>query len=105
MAEIVVYRVSQTRMGPDVVEILLNGDVGAMTARGLCEIEEEAAMVQEVDLRITYRDGLRLGQIAEVEDTYLGVSWRGKVIGVRHEFSGADTTTVVRLRRPEAYYV
>jgi len=56
--------------------------------------------IQPVELTIAYRSGLRLGQLAEVHDSLLGESFRGKITGIAHSVENNEVTTRLNIERP-----
>jgi len=70
----------------------------SMRSRGRAEIDTGEAL-QEVSLTCIFRPGVMPGQIAEIHDSMMGRSWRGKITGISHAFAGARVTTSLNLVR------
>lgn len=99
MSSIVVFRGAGDRKGQDIAEALL-ASTNAKIERGRVELDEHAKPSQSVNLEITYRPGVRRGQIVEVHDSAQGVSWRGKILDVTHRITLSSHTTELNISRP-----
>ena len=98
MIAITVQRGEGLHPGDDIIEPLL-GNIAVALSRGRAEID--AAMdIQPVELTIAYRSGLRLGQLAEIHDSLLGESFRGKITGIAHTIEGHSVTSRLNIERP-----
>ena len=77
MSVIEVYRGDGLRSGAPIVETLLSDD--ALLARGIAEMDRNAHAVNQVDMEVVFRPGLRLGQLIEANDPARGrkLVWRG----------------------------
>ena len=101
--DIIVIRGAGDNPGDDIVEPLLYTDEAGIS-RGRAELDERGTAQQEVNMLIKYRVGIRLGQLAEVVDTFAGMSWKGKITKIEHIASDGTITTKLRLTRPTDFY-
>lgn len=100
MSSIVVIRGAGDRKGSDITEPLLYS-LEAKLARGTAEMDEHSEEQQVVDLTITYRPGVRMGQLVEVNDSIQGATWRGKITGIAHAMDGTQVLTTLNVLRPQ----
>ncbi len=98
MSYIVVIRGAGDRKGSDIIDPLLYS-LEAKLARGAAEMDANAEQQQNVDLTITYRTNLRLGQLVEVQDAVQGETWRGKITGIAHRVQDNTVTTDLSVLR------
>lgn len=82
MVDIIVRRNGGTRPGDDIIDPLIATDAVAVQ-RGRNELDERARAFTPVTATIINRTGLLPGQLAEVNDSYQGRSYRAKIKGVR----------------------
>jgi hypothetical protein len=86
MPDLVVLRGAGINQGDDIVEPLLTTDHAAM-ARGTVALDEGSGLAP-VSLECWYRDGLRLGQVIQVDDPFSGGSRYGKLVSIVHRREG-----------------
>jgi hypothetical protein len=99
MSSIVVFRGTGDKKGQDIVDALLSS-TSAKLERGRVELDEHAMPIQSVSLDITYRPGVRLGQLVDVHDSTIGASWRGKITGIAHRITKTSHVTELSIARP-----
>lgn len=95
--DVIAFREDGDLEGPEVFEPLL-ATVGAALARGAQEINASTP-VTPVTVEVTYRIGLRRGQLIEVNDSLLGISWRAQIMDLSHVVSGPVRYTKLELER------
>ncbi|MBF0108775.1 MAG: hypothetical protein HQL76_06330 [Magnetococcales bacterium] len=83
--------------GTDISDPLLTTDE-AKRSRGRAEIDAGESL-QEVSLTCLHRPGFMPGQLVEVHDALMGLSWRGKITSVSHFAAGAKLITSLELLR------
>ena len=83
--------------GQDVSDPLLS-TLPALRERGRVELDSNDN-IQPVELQTVFRPGVRLGQTVQVIDELQGVSWRGKVVGIRHITGGGILETALSIMR------
>jgi hypothetical protein len=101
VSEIVVIRGAGDQEGPSIEDPYLTTTL-AMIARGQHEIDDAADM-DEVTLEAVFRSGLDVGQIVEVHDSSQGQTWIGKIVGISHAFTLAETISTLTIKRPRDY--
>lgn len=99
MPDIFVMRGEGNSRGPDIVDPLLT-TVEACTARGRNELDEQASGLQEVEITIPFRSGLRLGNISQVTDVVSGLVWYGKIVGLSYQYGATDCEVSILFHRP-----
>ena len=104
MFSITVRRGDGLHPGEDIVDPLIK-TLPVGLERGRNELDDRAHALQEVDLTIHFRAGLRLGQVVEVKETLFGTVWYGKITGLTHSYEGVAPLTVVRVKRPSDFFV
>jgi hypothetical protein len=106
MFSVTVRRGDGLHPGEDIVEPLIT-TLPVALERGRNELDDRAHALQEVDLVVHFRPGLRLGQVIEVQESLFGVSWFGKIVGLSHAFSENQQAplTTIRLKRPSDFFV
>jgi hypothetical protein len=99
--DIIVLRAPGDKQGGQVIDPLLT-QLEAALERGRNELDEHATLQQQVQLKVVFRPGLRLGQLCEVIDSLQGATWYGKIIGISHQISPAPARveTVLDILRP-----
>ena len=95
--KIIVERQPAQHPGPDIIEPLLSTPTGAIE-RGRAAIDQAAAS-QRTSQTVLYRDGQRCGNLIEVRDATQGKTWRGQVVAITINGSGAEATTTEEIRR------
>lgn len=93
-----VVRDEGDKQGKDIVDALLS-DLGVALSRGRAELDENGRPYQEVDLEIIYTAGVENGMLIEVQDSLQGITWRGKITGIRHIAVGGVSSTELKIRR------
>lgn len=83
--------------GGEIFDTLLCTNLAAL-ARAEQEINANTP-VTPVTLDVTYRPGVRRGQMVEVNDAYTGVSWRGIILGLHHVVSSPGIYTKLEIER------
>ena len=101
--DIIVQRPPGNRQGPDIIDPLLS-TIPAAVARGRAEINANSGL-QEVEMEVRFRSGLRLGQLVEVQDSLLNRTWRGKITGIRHVSTGGTVTTQLTVLKPSTFVI
>lgn len=104
MTTIVVQRYAGDRDGGVITDGLLSTDE-AKVARGRSEMDANAQPMQEHNMEVVHRPGIRPGQLAEVQDQDQGETYRAKVTSVRYHFVGGDDPSIsieVGLIRPRS---
>lgn len=81
--EIFVIRFEGDKPGEDIIDALMVTEAVALS-RGRAELDRHSTAMQEVNLEIVYKSGIRLGQLAEVHNQLEGYSYVGKIIGIQH---------------------
>lgn len=106
MFSITVRRGDGLHPGEDIVEALIK-TLPVALERGRNELDDRAHALQEVDLMVHFRPGLRLGQVLEIEETLFGTTWYGKVVGLSHSYDGGQQAalTSIRVKRPSDFFV
>lgn len=99
MSSIVVFRGVGDKKGQDIVEALLSS-TSAKLERGRVELDEHAMPIQTVTMDVTYRPGVRLGQLVEVHDSTQGKSWRGKIAGITLKITQTSHILELSISRP-----
>lgn len=99
--DIFVQRDNGDKRGDDIVDPLI-GSVPVAIQRGRNELDDRAGGMQQVEAETVYRDGVRLGQVAQFYDT---VPWYGKVTGITHRYNGVELTSTLQVKRPTNFYV
>ena len=96
MVDIIVRRHGGLRPGADIVEPLIGGNEAVAVMRGRNELDERAQAFTPINLRVVARTGLLPGQLAEVNDSDQGRSYRAKIKSVRlvhtTDGDGAETS-------------
>jgi hypothetical protein len=95
--DIVVIRDAGDRAGQDVVDPLI-GSLPVAIARGRKELNDQAQLLQPVQVDCLFRIGLRLGNTVRFQDSRRG-TWTGKLVGITHRGSNGAVTTTLQLRR------
>lgn len=98
MSVIEVYRGDGLRSGAPIVETLLSDD--ALLARGIAEMDRNAHAVNQVDMEVVFRPGLRLGQLIEANDPASPAPYRAKITGIHIAVSEALIETRLTLEQP-----
>lgn len=98
MTDIVVLRGSGANQGQDIIDPLLTSDHAAM-ARGRVALDEGSGLAP-VSFECWYRDGLRLGQVIQVEDPFVGGLRFGKLVGISHNREGPSLYSTLRVMVP-----
>lgn len=101
---LVVRRGAGLHPGPDITDPLIT-TLQVALARGRNELDERASGLQDVQVSIPYRPGIRIGQIAEVVEALFGDVWYGKVSGISHSYSLASAITNLTIKRPTEFKV
>lgn len=99
---IIARRGSGTHPGEDVIDPLIVS-IAVALERGRNELDEQSSGLQDVDLEIPFRVGLRIGQVAKVQDSLFGTTWFGKIVSLSHTSALGVNSTSVRLRRPTGF--
>lgn len=92
----------------DVVDILISSDAAAIS-RGRAILDEEGTGGQNLVFEVSYRTGLRHGQLVKMTDSLLGESFISKIVGIEHAASkDEDGATVLitnlTVRKPTFFY-
>jgi hypothetical protein len=98
MSVIEVYRGDGLRPGTPIVETLLSND--ALLARGIAEMDRSAHAVNQVEMEVVFRPGLRLGQLIEANDPASPTPYRAKITGIHIVISEALIETRLTLEQP-----
>jgi hypothetical protein len=86
------------RQGPDITDpLILTLEVAR--ARGRAELDSATANAQDINLTVRYRPSVLPGQLVEIQDSFQGQNWRGKVVSVRHVADGQALTTQLSVLR------
>jgi len=93
-----VYRGDGQREGSPITEPLLSDE--ALIQRGIAEMDAYAQPLNQVELSVVFRPGLRLGQLVEVSDPSLVAPYRAKIIGIQITVTGDDIDTRLTLEQP-----
>lgn len=101
---LIVRRGAGTHPGPDITDPLIT-TIQVALARGRNELDERASGLQEVQVSIPYRPGIRIGQVAEVVETLFGDVWYGKISGISHAFGEGPDLTTLTIKRPTEFKV
>ena len=104
--EIIVIRFEGDRCGEDIVDALLTTEAAGLS-RGRAELDKASTAMQQVDLVIVYKSGIRTGQLAEVHNQLEGYVWVGKIVGIQHNIAGVDdpsATTSLQLERVTDFF-
>jgi hypothetical protein len=93
----------------DIFDILIQGKECAL-ARGRSFLDEKGTGTQVVSFDIPYVPNLRLGQIVQVSDSFLALTWRAKIVSISHKIqigSGSSLllTTNLKVKKPSTYFV
>lgn len=97
MIDIFVIRGSGERQGDDVVNGLI-GSLPVALALGRSKLDENAQQMRDDTLESVYRDGIRLGHTARINDQVRG-SLAEKITGISHRAQGGRIDTSLNLRR------
>lgn len=100
--DIIVVRGSGDKQGEDIVSGLLS-DIDVALLKGATAINDSAS-VYDVDLRSTFRPGVRKGNSIMVVDQYQGEVWYGRVLSFSHVVEG-ETPAVYTDLSVERYIV
>ncbi len=90
---------------PDAVISNLLTELPAVLQRGRNELDEKAHGSQTVTMTVRFRQGLRLGQIAKVEESLFGKAWYAKITGIKHTVSNSKLITELTLSKPTDFYI
>ncbi len=93
-----VYRGDGQREGSPITEPLLSDE--ALIQRGIAEMDAHAQAMNQVELSVVFRPGLRLGQLVEVSDPTMATPYRAKIIGIQITLNGDDIDTRLTLEQP-----
>lgn len=104
MFSVIVKRGDGLHPGDDIVDPLIK-TLPVALARGRNELDEQAHGLQDVELTIFYRVGLRLGMIVEAHEQLFGTVWYGKIVGLHHKYDETGGETVMTLKRPTSFTV
>ena len=74
------YRQAGDLPAPPIIELLLSD--AALIERGRAELDAHAQAMDQLDLAIVYRPGLRLGQLVETSTPIRPDTLRGKITGI-----------------------
>ena len=93
----------------DVYDVLIQGDECALS-RGRAILDESGVGHQIISFDIPYEGNLLLGQIVEVTDSFLSITWRGKIFGISHKAQiGSDSSLILstnlKVKKPSNYFV
>ena len=98
MSVIAVYRDDGLRPGTPIVELGLSDD--ALLVRGAAEMDRHAQALNQIEMDVVYRPGLRLGQLIEASDPANPVPYRAKITGIEIAVSEALIETRLTLEQP-----
>jgi len=92
----------------DVYDVLIQGDECALS-RGKAVLDETGVGHQIVSFDIPFTKNLQLGQIIEVTDASLNITWRSKLVGISHKVQVSSTsnliaTTNLKVKKPSTYF-
>lgn len=95
----------------DIVDPLIGNDECAIS-RGRAVLDEKGTGAQVVRYATVFRSGLKLGQIVQVQDGVLGLTYKGKVVGIQHQINDLSSagsgnltiTTFLDIERPTTFY-
>ena len=80
---VIVQRGNGEFRGPAVIDALITSDHVAIE-KGRNLLDNSTIVASSVDMTTVHRTGVVLGQLIKVMDALQGVSWFGKIIGIRH---------------------
>lgn len=104
MFSVIVRRGDGLHPGDDIVDPLIK-TLPVALARGRNELDEQSSGLQEVQIQMFYRTGLRIGMVVEVQEQLFGTTWYGKITGLTHQYDGTGGTTTMTIKRPSGFYV
>lgn len=90
--------------GDDIIDPLVV-ELSVGLARGRNELDDRAHALQDVEVTIPFRVGLRLGQVVKVIETVFGTTWYGKITGLTHTYEDAALVSNISIRRPSEFGV
>lgn len=90
---------------PEAIVSNLLTELPAVLQRGRNELDGTAHGNQVVTMTVRFRQGLRLGQIAKVEESLFGTAWYAKITGIKHTVSNSKLTTELTLMKPTNFYI
>ncbi len=82
------YRGAGDRQGQPIIEPLLADN--ALIHRGRAEMDANAHELNQVQLSIVFRPGVRLGHLIEAIDPSSATPYRGKITGMQITVRGAE---------------
>lgn len=98
MTDIIVRRGAGDLCGDDITDPLISTQAVAVN-RGRNELDRRATVKVPVNLRTIFRPGVLLGQLVEVNDSLQGITYRAKVVQIRHDIEQTKATTALTVER------
>lgn len=99
---VIVRRGAGSHPGEDIVDPLIT-ILPVALARGRNELDERGSGLQDVQVSVPYRTGIRLGQVVRVRETLFGTTWYGKVSGISHRCELASDETTLTIKKPTEF--
>lgn len=93
-----VYRGDGLRCGAPIIEPLLSDE--ALLQRGMAEMNRNAHAINQVELAVVFRPGLKLGQRVEALDPSTAYPYRAKITGIEIRVTEANIETHLTLEQP-----
>lgn len=107
--DIVVKRVNSVPYKhEDVTDPLICDSLACALSRGASILDSEGSGNQMIDLQTEFVEGLTLGTVVEIRDSYTSLVWKGKLVSIQHDCTndgeGLIIDTTLRIEKPTMFY-